>query len=172
VTPSAGQAVNYFEVFGLSARFDLDSDDLRRRYFAISRQTHPDRPAHGSSEVEGLRRSATANRAYEVLSAPVARAEHLLELAGGPSASEERTVPEETLNQALRVREEIEDLRASSDLNQLDEIRRQVEARNDALLGEVSRLARGLPGDDTLRQELRLALNSIRYYQRMLEQCG
>jgi hypothetical protein len=39
----------------------------------------------------------------------------------------------------------------------------------DETLAAISALARQLPGDEPVRRQLRTALNSIRYYRRLLD---
>jgi molecular chaperone HscB len=164
--------LNHFELLGLLPCYDLDPDLLRQRYLALTRDIHPDRLAADANEPEstfGLRINAQVNRAYQVLSDLVLRAETLLELAGGHPASADKSVPPEVLHQTLALREEIEAAQAGQDGAALAAARGQVEVARAALLDEIAALARQLPGDAALRQSLRERLNAIRYFQKMQE---
>src|SRR5437764_2739026 len=95
---------------GLPRRFALDAVELERAYLAHSRAVHPDYHLAGSSaEVNAsLELSAAVNEAYNTLRDPFRRAEHLLALEGGPSASEHKQMPAAFLAEMLDAREEIE----------------------------------------------------------------
>src|SRR5262245_51976706 len=163
--------VSYFALLGLPQTFDIDVAALRRRYLQLSREVHPDRGgASCVSEDLRLRLSAQANEAYEILLDAALRAEYLLELSGGKSAAEDKSVPADVLSETLMLREEIDDAKRSADAAALARIGNQVRASFDRGLSEVSDLCRRLPGDEPLRRELRLKLNALKYYQRMLEQ--
>jgi molecular chaperone HscB len=163
--------VSYFSLFGLPQAFDIDPQELRRRYLQLSREVHPDRGGDaGVSDELRLRLSAQANHAYEVLGDPALRAEYLLELSGGNSAAQDKTVPPDVLSETLMLREEIDDAKRSGNAAALDPIANQVRSSFDRRLAEISAVARRLPGDEPLRGELRLKLNALKYYQRMLEQ--
>ena len=167
----AADGVSYFSLLGLPASFDVDPQQLRRRYLQLSREVHPDRGgAAGANEALRLRLSAQANQAYEVLSDPVLRAEYLLELAGGDSAAADRTVPPDVLSETLVLREEIDDAKRAADAQALAALGQQVRATFERRLAEISSQARLLPGDAALRRELRSRLNALKYYKRMLEQ--
>ncbi len=77
-------ARNYFELFELPARFDIDLKDLAARHRERIRVWHPDRYAQGSSEERrrAVTTSADLNDGLKVLRNPVSRARHLLALRG------------------------------------------------------------------------------------------
>ncbi len=161
-----------FALLGLPRRYDLDPGLLRQRYLNLARLTHPDRlvGADEDQRLLALRVSARLNDAYRRLSDPLERAEYLLQLAGGESGADDRSVPQEVLTETLLWREEIDEAREAADTQRLATLRQQIEQRYAALKDEIARLASGLPGDEALRKQLREKLNCVRYYQRMLEQ--
>ena len=163
--------LSHFELIGLPPRYDLDATELRRKYLHCSRDIHPDH--HGGVPEKAdlsLRTSARLNEAYRILSDPLLRAEYLLELLGGKSSAEDKTVPQEVLAQTLLFREEIEEAQAASDHDALAVLEPQVRALRDAAMESAVDLARRLPGSDELRVQLRQKLNAIKYYQKLLEQ--
>lgn len=163
---------DYFRLLNVPRQFDVDARRLREAYLNLSRVIHPDRFAGGSEDVAqlSLRVSSQVNRAYEVLSDPLRRAEYLLELSGGKSASEDKSVSAEVLAETLELREEIDDARSRDDREALARIRERLHTRCAARADEIAMLARGLPGDDDLRSRLRRFLNDVKYDLRMLEQ--
>ena len=162
--------LDYFALLGVSPQYDIDAQAVRRRYFQVSRDIHPDRVAAGGERQDmSMRISAKVNEAYRVLLDPLLRAEYLLSLCGDETL-DEKAVPPEVLTETLMLREQIEQARAAGDADRLAEIRRQVEQRHHALGEQVAEAARGLPGDAALRRKLRGALNAIRYTRRMLDE--
>lgn len=75
---------DHFTRLGLPIEFDVDSDELDRRYFALQRQLHPDRFAMKTPRERAISQSQAValNEAYETLKDPLARATYLLGLYG------------------------------------------------------------------------------------------
>ena len=80
---------NYYDFFGLEHRLDLDLRDLEKRFYALSREHHPDRFSLKSREEQQRALNATAilNDAYRTLRDPLARAEYLLKEHGRVTAT-------------------------------------------------------------------------------------
>lgn len=162
--------LGYFELLGLAPAFDVDVDDLRTRYLRTARLVHPDRLSGDDDGSAALRLSARVNRAYEVLADPALRAEYLLELAGGPSAAQDKGVAQDVLLETLDIREQIADALAAGDVAALRRWRDELAARHAAGLDRAAGLARRLPGDEPLRVELRMTLNGLKYITKMLQE--
>jgi len=120
--------VDHFTRFGLNPRFDVDEADLQQRYFAHQRKLHPDRFA-GRSEREraiSMQQSTSINEAFEVLKAPLRRAEYLLALAGVTVNAETGNLPTdpEVLAEAMETREALMDADGDADVAALaDDVR-------------------------------------------------
>ncbi len=161
--------LNHFELLGLTPTFDLDAAELRAKYFATSRGVHPDHHGGQTEEAVSVHLSAQLNEAQRVLADPVLRAEYLLELSGGPTAVVDKRVLDGVLVDTLTLREELEEVKAAGDPGVRAACRARVERRHGLILEQIATLARQLPGDDTLHMKLRATLNSIKYYQKLLE---
>lgn len=170
-TLQPADGLSYYDMLGLPPKYDLEPAEVRQAYLKLSRDIHPDRFNSHSPEdaAQSVRISAQSNRAYQVLSDPVLRAEYLLELTGGKSAQDDKSVPSDVLTQVMMLREELDEARADQDDAALADARRQVQARFDQTLTQIGDLARELPGTDDSRQTLRTKLNTIKYYQKLLE---
>ncbi|MCK4342421.1 MAG: Fe-S protein assembly co-chaperone HscB [Phycisphaerae bacterium] len=160
--------LSHFELLGFEPSYDIDNQALRQKYLQVSRGVHPDHHGESGSSLS-LRLSAQLNEANRILSDPVLRAEYLLELLGGPSAAQDRSVPPEVLSTTLMLREEIQEAGVTGDNAVLNDCRTRVRECLAVLLATISDLAVQLPGDDDLRSELRTALNSVKYYQRLFD---
>lgn len=158
--------LNHFELFGLAPAYDLDPAALRRKYLELSRTTHPDHQA-GADPGLAMQVSARLNEAHRVLRDPALRAEYLLELCGGESATGDKRVPPDVLAITLELREQIAEAKLTQDRARLAASRARVEAQCAATLDAVGSLARRLPGDAAVRKELRAALNAMKYFTKL-----
>ena len=137
-------AKNYFELFGLPVRFDLDLQDLARRHRELIRSWHPDRFAQGSSQERRLavETSASLNDGLKVLRDPIDRARYFLSLNGISTDEETDTVMDPSfLMEQIAWRERLEE--SSGDVALIDVLAAEVAglaARKD------ERLSRALTG--------------------------
>jgi molecular chaperone HscB len=110
---------DYFEVFGLPRKLQVDLDALQRRFYELSRQHHPDfhQGADAAAQARTLETSALVNRAYRALRDPVARVEYLIALEEGREVREETSVrpkpPMDLLEEMLEVQETLEEAKAA-----------------------------------------------------------
>ncbi len=127
---------DYFEFFDLPHNLAIDLKDLEKRFYALSRELHPDRFAR-RSEAErerALEDSATLNDAYRTLRDPIARALYLLKREGfdiGEQGSKD--VPPELLEEMFELNMAIEE----ADAPQLEASLRRFEKMRDALDSEL-----------------------------------
>ncbi|MHC4375543.1 MAG: Fe-S protein assembly co-chaperone HscB [Planctomycetota bacterium] len=166
-----GGGLDPFAVLGLARTFEVDVADLRKRLLRLSRQLHPDFYAGEDESARELatRNSAELNAAYPRLEDVVRRAELLVELGGGPDASEERQMPQAFLMEVMEWNEALEELREGSDADGADALRAELTEQREEL---VDALGAGLtplpPEGDAAYRSLRQALNAIRYVDRVL----
>ena len=141
---------DYFAVFGLARKLQVDLDALQRRFYELSRQHHPDfhQGAGPDEQAAALERSALINRAYRALRDPLARVEYLIALEEGREAKEgagvKPMVPMDLLEEMLEIQESLETAkRAGLDAasrSRLDEERRSLVMRQAA--GEAAMVER------------------------------
>lgn len=159
-----------YELLGIDPAFTIDKANLRatvRRRVAAS---HPDRVTDPVQQAEAVRESARVNAAGAVLEDDELRANALLARLGGPSADEDKSLPESFLARMLEIRMDMEAVMATGDA----EGRRRLEAWADAertgLVESVASLFVRLQAGEAVGGELRQQLNVWRYIERMIEQ--
>lgn len=110
---------DYFRVFGLPRKLQVDGEALQRRFYELSRAHHPDFH-HGADAVrqaEALETSALVNRAYRALREPLARVEYLIALEEGRETKEGDTAkpkaPMDLLEEMLEVQEALQEAKTS-----------------------------------------------------------
>jgi molecular chaperone HscB len=110
---------DYFGVFGLARKLQLDGEALQRRFYELSREHHPDfhQAADAARQAEALESSALVNRAYRTLREPLARVEYLIALEEGREAMEGDTAkakaPMDLLEEMLEVQETLQEAKTS-----------------------------------------------------------
>ncbi|XP_031396157.1 iron-sulfur cluster co-chaperone protein HscB homolog isoform X1 [Punica granatum] len=121
-------SVDYFQIFGLEKKYEIDGINLEGKYKDWQKKLHPDL-VHTKSEREkeyAAEQSARVIDAYRTLSNPLPRAIYVLKLEG-VNVDEEETVSEpELLTEILEIREAVEEAADSQALNQ---IRSQMEEK-------------------------------------------
>jgi molecular chaperone HscB len=140
---------DYFETFGLERRLDIDVSALRRRFYELSRQWHPDfhQGAPPAEQARALEASARVNAAYRALRDPIARVEYLIRLEEGRETKEGATVkpkaPPALLAEMFEIQEGLEEARAGA----LDETTRaSLAAQRDGLRARVAEIESRLAG--------------------------
>jgi molecular chaperone HscB len=109
---------DYFAVFGLPRKLGLDAEDLRRRFYELSREHHPDFHQSAGADVQAgvLARSALVNRAYRALRDPMGRIEYLVALEEGREGADggaaKARVPVDLLEEMMEVQETLQEARA------------------------------------------------------------
>ena len=154
--------VDYFSFFGLPLKLNLDTKQLERDFYALSRHLHPDINA-GSSGPEqewSLEKSSQLNDAYRTLKDPITRTEYLLRLQGveleeqSQAATEEarrtgaakkQAVPPDLLEEVFELNMQLEELRMNKkmgedDRNLEDDVRQtkqHLQTKNENMIEEL-----------------------------------
>src|SRR5947209_20412395 len=122
-------STNFYEFFGLERKLQLDSEDLQKRFYELSRQWHPDRFTRKSSgeQAQALEATSILNDGYRTLRDPVKRAEYLLTEEGFPIGEQRsKDVPTELLEEVFELNMMLEELRGGE-----ESARPQLEAAKD-----------------------------------------
>ncbi len=129
--------VDYFTFFGLPYRLNLDTKQLEREFYDLSRHLHPDINAGGSGPEQewSLEKSSQLNDAYRTLKDPITRTEYLLRLQGieleeqSQAATEEarrtgrvkkQVVPPDLLEEVFELNMQLEELRMNKKMGEDD----------------------------------------------------
>ena len=170
---------DYYTLLGLERRFDIDLAQLQQKFLALTRHAHPDHHAKDTPDVQALalRISAGLNDAYRTLKEPSARASYLLELLGGKSSAQDKSVPDGFLGTIVMMQEELADAKASADEGELSRLRSVLQTQYEGLMKRIG----GLFADyqealsceavrtDLLR-EIRQQINAVSYVRKLLSQ--
>lgn len=132
---------DHFSLFGLPARFDLDTQALESAWRTVAAQVHPDRFATASPAERrvAMQWAARANEAYRQLRDPLLRARYLCEQAGVDLQTESNTSMDTAfLMQQMTWREMMDDAR--NDAGVLAELRTELEDARQQMRAALTRL--------------------------------
>ncbi|PYN36005.1 MAG: Fe-S protein assembly co-chaperone HscB [Candidatus Rokuibacteriota bacterium] len=114
--------MDHFEVFGLPRRLAIDTVELQRKFYELSRLHHPDfhQAASPEEQARTLEASARLNTAYRALRDPIARVEYLVRLEEGRDTKEGATVKPKAPPELLEEMFEIQEALAEAKVGGLD----------------------------------------------------
>jgi molecular chaperone HscB len=154
--------VDYFAFFGLPYKLNLDTKQLERDFYDLSRHLHPDINVRSSGPEQewSLEKSSQLNDAYRTLKDPITRTEYLLRLQGvqieeqSQAATEEarrtggmkkQQVPPDLLEEVFELNMQLEELRMNKKMGEDDrnlqhevqQTRKQLRTKHDSLIEEL-----------------------------------
>ena len=159
--------VDYFTFFGFPRKLNLDTAELEKEFYALSRRLHPDvfGQAGAQERTWSLEQSSMLNDAYRTLKDPIKRTEYLLRLEGveleeqSKQATEKaratgelkkQVVPPDLLEEVFELNLHLEELRVQKKMGEDD----------PALLEEIGKAKLSLEQKyDTLLNELKTEWN-------------
>ncbi|HDR0636251.1 Fe-S protein assembly co-chaperone HscB [Pasteurella multocida] len=134
--------MNPFNIFDLPVDFHVDQATLSARYLALQKSLHPDNfTTHSAQEQRlAMQRSAEVNDALQILKDPILRAETIIAIY----TSEQQNIEENStrdmafLMQQMQWREQLENIEAQQDSDQLVAFSADIEQTQQALLSELA----------------------------------
>jgi molecular chaperone HscB len=154
----------YYDALGLERKLALDPDELRRRFYQRSRETHPD--LFGAAAED---RMAQLNDAFRTLRNPVTRAEYFLTELGIHLSKD---VPPELLEEVFELNMALEEIRGGD-----ESARPQMESARERFAGMQAEIDSGLAvlfarhdteGGQATLDEIAANLNRRRYISNLL----
>jgi len=128
---------DFFAVFGLPRKLNLDEGALQRDFYRLSREFHPDKFAQAppAEQRAAMEKSSQLNDAYRALKDPIARTQHLLELEGvrmeeqssaatqaarASGTEKKQVVPPELLEEVFELNMQLQELRMGKQMGESD----------------------------------------------------
>ncbi|MGA2890218.1 MAG: Fe-S protein assembly co-chaperone HscB [Terracidiphilus sp.] len=121
---------DYFSVFALEPKLNLDLPALENEFHRLSRKLHPDRFARAEENEKqwSLADTALLNDAYRTLKDPLRRTEYLLKLEGaeigeehsGKNRKDPSRAPADLLEEVFELNMQLEEMRAARQTGEQD----------------------------------------------------
>ncbi|HDR1510280.1 TPA: Fe-S protein assembly co-chaperone HscB, partial [Pasteurella multocida] len=159
--------MNPFNIFDLPVDFHVDQATLSARYLALQKSLHPDNFSRHSAQEQRLamQRSAEVNDALQILKDPILRAETIIAIYTGEQQNIEENSTRDMafLMQQMQWREQLENIEAQQDSEQLVAFSADIEQTQQALLSE---LADALSSQQW--QQARVINDKLRFIKKLL----
>ena len=138
---------NYFEFYNLPETFQPDEAALKRQYYSLSREYHPDFHATASPErQQEILNLATLNtNAYRTLSDPDLRMAYILGRHGLLEEGKQE-LPSDFLMEVMDLNEQIMELEFEPDLEAAKRVEDEVNALTQTLDAGIEPVLVGYPG--------------------------
>ena len=153
---------NYFELFNLPEKFQIDLEMLQENYRAIQKEIHPDRFATSSEneKVQSMIKSTQANDAFQTLKSPIKRAKYILSLH---KSTEKITLPPDFLMQQMEWEEHFETIEKNS--SELTEFKSTINKKYK----EYSLLISTQIDDDQNWSDAAISIDKLYFIEKLLQ---
>ncbi len=153
---------NYFAWFGLPNQFFLNEVHLKKKFFALSRELHPDfhTQADEATRDSMLEKSVQNTQAYKTLSVFDSRVKYILELENVLNEENKNTLPSDFLMEMMDLNEEVDDAQFSKDDGRVHSLKNKLEQLKSEFLDEAKPAMHAYDADNSKIS----ALDSVRLY--------
>jgi molecular chaperone HscB len=160
--------INYFEFYDIPEAFELDAAALKKKFYALSKQYHPDFYANEdeTKQQEILEISTINNKAYQTLSDPNKRLEYILKQHDLVNEGAKPQLPADFLMEMMDLNERLMEV---DDAEQLANIRAEALAVEDDLNVQLQALTVDYQTlNDTAKESRLNSIADIYYRQKYL----
>jgi len=160
--------MNYFEFYDLSESFTLDDAIVKKKFYQLSKQYHPDFYANedDAKQQEILELSTLNNKAYQTLANPAKRLEYILRLHNLVSEGAKPQLPSDFLMEMMDINERLMEV---EDTNQLGHLTAEVLAVEDDIDQKLQKAMAGYAQlNDTAKEERLNEIADCYYRQKYL----
>jgi len=162
---------DFFHLFNLPARFQIDTAQLEQNFRSLQAQVHPDKFSH-LSEAErrlSMQWATRVNEGYQTLRDPLHRARYLLARQGVDTQEETNTaMPVEFLMQQMEWREALEEAKQAKDAMALEEMERRMQNETRILHQQLA-----IDLDDTRDYDAASGIvRKLKFLERLAEEIG
>lgn len=118
--------INHFEIFSQPVHFEINKQDLEKKYLELQSLTHPDLFINENANQRNLalQHNMKINSAFECLKSDLLRAEYLLELENIFINEEKKNAlkpSQEILIMQMQKREELEDVQSLQEIDLIEQ---------------------------------------------------
>jgi molecular chaperone HscB len=160
--------INYFEFYGIPESFHPDTAFLKKKFYQLSKEYHPDFHANENDEKqqEILELSTINNKAWQSLSDPNKRLEYILRQHELLVDGAKPQLPSDFLMEMMDINERLMEV---DDTEQLAELNNEVLAIDDDITTELDRLTADYHTlDDTAKESRLNGILDLYYRQKYL----
>jgi molecular chaperone HscB len=162
--------MNYFELFGIPVQLVVDKDLIKKRYFELSRQSHPDYfvNADDKAQANALEASALLNKALKTLSNRESTIAYVLQEKGLLEEHEKYTLDPDFLMGMLELNEALAEAAMDDDAGAKEQLSQKLAAAEKEIYEPVETIITNYQEGVTTQEEL-LQVKDYYYKKKYLE---
>lgn len=146
----------YFDLFEIPVQLKVPKDAIRQKYFALSRQTHPDYFINQGEEAQqkALDGSAQLNKAFKTFNDVDETIKYVLTLKGLLTENEKYELPPPFLMQMLELNEELAEAAMDDDADSRNRVMQSVQQTENEIYEPVKNIIEHYQEGVTTEKEL------------------
>jgi molecular chaperone HscB len=125
--------MNYFELFEIPIQLQVDTTELKRKYFELSRKFHPDHNVNSQQDIALLEKSAMLNKAWTTFQSKEETLKYVLQLHNSITPEEKYALDNSFLMEIMELKETQMEAAMEEDVEKLQTIKQSFERINVAL---------------------------------------
>jgi molecular chaperone HscB len=148
--------MNYFELYDMPVSMKPDAQQVKQKFYELSRRYHPDFYTNASEQeqTEILEKSSLVNKAFKVLQQPDETIKYVLQLHGLLEEEEKYQLPGSFLAEMLDLNEQIAEAKMESDTVALKQIQNIIHDIQSDLYEPVKQIVEHYQEGVTTKEEL------------------
>lgn len=148
--------MNYFELYGMPVSMKPDGQQVKQKFYELSRRYHPDFHTNASDQeqAEVLEKSSLINKAFKVLQQSDETIKYVLQLHGLLEEEEKYQLPGSFLAEMLDLNEQIAEARMEGDTAALQQVQNTIHDIQSNLYEPVKQTVEHYQEGATTKEEL------------------
>ncbi|MBS1642599.1 MAG: DnaJ domain-containing protein [Bacteroidetes bacterium] len=148
--------MNYFELYNIPISFIVNANEVKKKYYELSRKFHPDFFSNTTEEerAEVLEKSSAVNKAFKIFTNEDELIKYVLQLKELLQEEEKYNLPNSFLMEMLELNEVLMDAKMEGDEDKIASIKSQISNFKSIMYEPVKTIIENYKEDISTKKEL------------------
>lgn len=148
--------MNYFELYDIPVSFKPDQQQLKQKFYELSRKYHPDffTQENEFEQGEALEMSSLVNKAYKTFQNKDLTIKYVLQLKGLLEEEEKYPLPSDFLMEMMELNEQLTDAKMEEDPAKVSELKKEIDNQEAEIYAPVKAIVEGYEEGTTTTEDL------------------
>ena len=148
--------MNYFELYNIPISFIVNANEVKKKYYELSRKFHPDFFSNATEEerAEVLEKSSAVNKAFKIFTNEDELIKYVLQLKKLLQEEEKYNLPNSFLMEMLELNEVLMDAKMEGDEDKIASIKSQISNFKSIIYEPVKTIIENYKEDISTEKEL------------------